>query len=68
MPRMTIEFPEKVNDMLTELAQKEEVSKAEILRRALALYNYLQREAVDKQKKVSITDGNDTIIKDIIFS
>ncbi|MGE3535807.1 MAG: ribbon-helix-helix protein, CopG family [Candidatus Tectimicrobiota bacterium] len=68
MPRMTIEFSDKVNDILTELSSKEEVSKAEILRRALALYNYVQKEAVDKNKKVSITDNDDTILKDIIFS
>jgi predicted transcriptional regulator len=68
MPRMTIEFPDKVNDILTELSSKEQVSKVEILRRALALYNYVQKEAVDKKKKVSITDDDDTILKDIIFS
>lgn len=66
MPRMTIEFPDKVHDILTELSAKEQVSKVEILRRVLALYNYLQKEAVDKHKKVSITD--DTVIKDLIFS
>ena len=40
----------------------------EILRRALALYGYAQKEAATEQRKLSITDEDDKIIKDIIFS
>ena len=67
MPRMTIEFPDKVNDTLNELAKKDQTTKVDILRRALALYNYVHREAFDKELKLSITDDEDTILKDIVF-
>ncbi|MBC8236066.1 hypothetical protein H8E77_41500 [bacterium] len=68
MPRLTVEFPDKVNDILKELAKKDETTKVDVLRRALALYNYVHREAIDKDKKLSITDDEDEIIKDIVFS
>lgn len=68
MPRLTIEFPDKVNDILKELSKKDETTKVDVLRRALALYNYVHREAIEKDKKLSITDDEDNIIKDIVFS
>ncbi|MFO1350371.1 MAG: hypothetical protein U1F68_06700 [Gammaproteobacteria bacterium] len=68
MPRMTIEFSDKVNAILNELADKDDITKVEVMRRALALYNYVQKEAIDKDKKVSITDKDDTVLKDIVFS
>jgi predicted transcriptional regulator len=67
MPRLTIEFPDKANDILNELAEKNQTTKVDVLRRALALYNYLHAEAIEKDLKVSITDKNDEIIKDIVF-
>ena len=68
MPRMTIEFPDKVNNMLEALAKKDQISKAEVLRRALALYSYAHEETEKKNRKVSITDEQDKIIKDILFN
>ena len=67
MPRLTIEFPEQVNQILKDLANKDETTKVDVLRRALALYNYLHREAIDKDLKLSITDDQDKIIKEIVF-
>ncbi len=67
MPRMTIEFPDQVSKILKDLANKDQTTKVDVLRRALALYNYIHREAVDKDLKLSITDDEDTIIKDIVF-
>ena len=67
MPRLSIEFPDKANDILADLAKKDHTTKVDVLRRALALYNYVHREAADKDLKLSITDDEDTIIKDIIF-
>ena len=67
MPRLTIEFPDKVNEMLVELAKKDSTTKVDIIRRALALYDYVHKEAMEKSRKVSITDDDDTIIKDILF-
>ena len=67
MPRLSIEFPDRANEILTELAKKDHTTKVDVLRRALALYNYVHREAADKDLKLSITDDEDTILKDIVF-
>jgi len=67
MPRLTIEFPNKVNNMLKDLAHQDQTTKVEVLRRALALYNYVHKEAINKNLKLSITDEGDTILKDIVF-
>jgi len=68
MPRLTIEFNNKVNEILEDLAEKDGTTKVEVLRRALALYNYVHTEAIDQKRKLSITDEEDKIIKDIVFS
>ncbi len=67
MPRMTIEFPDQVNEMLKNLAEKDRTTKLDVFRRALALYDYVHREAAEKNLKLSITDDEDTIIRDIVF-
>ena len=67
MPRLTIEFPEQVNEILKNLAEKDETTKVDVLRRALALYNYLHKEAIDKNLKLSITNDQDKVIKEIVF-
>ncbi len=69
MARLTLKFPEKTNNILNNLAQKEEVSKTEILRRSLALYKYLTDEVhQDKGHKVAIADENDKVIKEIVIT
>ena len=67
MPRMTIEFPDQIGEILTQLAQKDQTTKADVMRRALALYNFVHKEAVEKKMKLSITDDRDKILKEIVF-
>lgn len=67
MARLVLEFPEDVNALLDRLAKSEGISKPEVIRRAIALYNYVHEEAVEKKRKLSITDKDDTILKDIVF-
>jgi predicted transcriptional regulator len=43
MPRLTIACPEQVDKLLKELAEKGDTSKVDVLRRALALYNYVNK-------------------------
>ncbi len=67
MPRMTIEFSKQVDDILKELAKKNNTTKVEVLRRALSLYDYVEKETSKEQnRRLSITD-EDKIIKDIIL-
>ncbi len=67
MPRMTIEFPDEGNEMLKDLAKKGQTTKVDVIRRALALYNYVQREVKDKDRKLLITGDDDETIKEIVF-
>ena len=69
MPRLTIEFPEEADNILQKLAKDEHTTKREIVRRALALYNYLSEEGVKmgSGRRVSITDKDSNVIKDILF-
>ena len=50
------------------LAKEDHTTKADVLRRALALYDYLHREAVKKDRKLTIRDrDSDKVYTDIVF-
>jgi hypothetical protein len=64
MPKLTVEFNDKMNDILEQLAEEKGTTKVDVLRRAVALYKYLDTE--QKDGRVSITRDN-TIVKDIVL-
>ena len=67
MPKLTVEFNDKMNEILEQLALEKGTTKADVLRRAVALYRYLDSEQNESQKnKVSITQNN-KVIKDIVL-
>lgn len=67
MPRLTIEFPEQVDEILKDLAKKGQTSKVDVIRRALALYNYVDREVKEKDLKLSVIDRSDRVLKEIVL-
>ena len=67
MPRMTIEFPEQVDKILRDLAAQGHTSKVDIIRRALALYNYVNKEVKEKALKLTVADEDDKILKEIVL-
>ncbi|MDP8207317.1 MAG: ribbon-helix-helix protein, CopG family [Candidatus Electryonea clarkiae] len=67
MARMTVQFPSKTSKILSEMAKKEEVSKTDIIRRALALYQYLGEEE-DQGNNIAVTDKKDKVLKKIVFT
>jgi len=67
MPKLTVEFNDKMNDILQELADDKDTTKVDVLRRAVALYKYLESEQKeDKGARVSITK-NGKAGKDIVL-
>ena len=68
MAKLTVQFSEEGTHTLEELARKNSTTKIDILRRALALYDYVERE-LDREKgrNLSITDPDGAPIKDIIL-
>ena len=67
MPRITIEFPEQVDKILRELAEKGDTSKVDVIRRALALYNYVHKEVKEKDLKLAVANEEDKILKEIVL-
>lgn len=67
MPRFTIDVDDKFNDVLTELAKGG--SKAEVIRKAIATYQYLKSEVPSMQsdKRVSVTDAEGNILHNVII-
>ncbi len=68
MARLTVQFPDKTTQILTELSDQEEVSKTEILRRAVSLYRFLQNETREGKHKITIADENDKVVKEIVMT
>jgi len=70
MPRLTIDFPDDIHEIVKKLAKQEGASKREIVRRALAIYNYLNEEGVKMggERNVAITDKNDKVLTRIVFA
>jgi predicted transcriptional regulator len=64
MARMTVEFNEDVSKKLEELAKLENRSKTEILRRALGLYSYLDKEMTgqDDERFLALTDKENRVL------
>lgn len=56
MARLTLEVSEDFDALLRDLARAEKIDKYEVIRRALALYQYVHQEAVEQKHKLKITD------------
>ncbi len=67
MPRFTIDVDDKFNDVLNELAKG--TTKADVIRRAVASYQYLKSEtaAPADGRRISITDSAGNIQKDVVL-
>jgi Arc/MetJ-type ribon-helix-helix transcriptional regulator len=67
VPRITIEFPEQIDAILKELSEKGHTSKVDVIRRALALYNYVNKEVKEKDLKLAVAGEDDKILKEIVL-
>ena len=68
MPKLTVQFGDDTSKLLKELAAEKGTSQTEIIRRALAMYRYLDKETRDGDKRVSVTSAKENkILKDVIL-
>jgi len=68
MAKLTVQFSNKLRKMIKERATRKGISQVELLRRAIALYLYIDDETSDGSKRVSIiSTKGDKVIKDIVF-
>jgi predicted transcriptional regulator len=65
MAKYTIELGKEFEQQLNQVAQDKALSKAEIIRRAVATYVVISREA-GQGNKVTITDKQDRILKELV--
>jgi predicted transcriptional regulator len=67
MARFTIDTDQQFDRNLDELVNMTGGTKADVLRKALATYKYLKTENQDSQNKVSITNKDNVVVKDVIL-
>jgi predicted transcriptional regulator len=67
MPRITIEYSDQADAILRDLAKKGHTSKVDVIRRALALYNYVNKEVKEKNLKLAVANANDKVLKEIVL-
>jgi len=68
MPRYSIDLNDQFDTKLSKMAVEKGTTKAEIIRRAVASYTYLHQQVEgDNGRKISITDGDDRVEKDIVL-
>lgn len=67
MPKLTVEFNERWDAILQELAARDGTTKVDILRRALALYKYVEEELAKSEKRRLSISEDDKVLRDIVL-
>jgi hypothetical protein len=67
MARFTIDTDQQFDQNLNDLVNMTGGTKADVLRKALATYKYLKTEDQQSQNKVSITNKDNVVVKDVIL-
>jgi len=67
MARFTIDTDEQFDQNLNDLVKMTGGTKADVLRKALATYKYLKTEDQQPENKVSITNKDNAIVKDVVL-
>jgi len=69
VPRYTIDFDDDFDRMLSDLVKNTDATtKADVIRRAVASYNYLKKQQRDqKDTKLRIVDKDDRPLQEIVL-
>ena len=67
MARFTIDTDQQFDQNLNDLVNMTGGTKADVLRKAVATYKYLKTEDQQPQNKVSITNKDNVVVKDVIL-
>jgi hypothetical protein len=64
--KLTVEFNTKMDEILSDLAQDKGTTKVDVLRRAVALYKYIDSQlSPEGRRHLAITE-DDRIVKEIV--
>jgi predicted DNA-binding protein len=64
MAKYTIDFGDEFEAVLRRLAKKKSLTKADVLRRAVATYDYLLSQ---DDLKVALTDKENKVVKEMVL-
>jgi predicted transcriptional regulator len=64
MPRVTVDLSDQMDGLVSKLAQDQNVPKAQVIRRAVALLSYLQDE---QEKGGQVLIKNNDREKEVVF-
>ena len=67
MPQYSVNFSSDFDKALTDASKQQGTTKADIIRKAVASYVYLTRETNNTDRKVSITDQQGQVLKDVML-
>ena len=69
MPRYTVDLSEEFDRNIERLAKENNLTKSEVIRRALATYNYLKSQTGPGHDdlKVSLSSADGTVKKEVIL-
>ena len=67
MARFTIDTDQQFDQNLNDLVNMTGGTKADVLRKAVATYKYLKTEDQKSGNKVSITNKDNVVVKDVIL-
>ncbi len=67
MARFTIDTDQQFDQNLNDLVNMTGGTKADVLRKAVATYKYLKTEDQQPENKVSITNKDNVVVKDVIL-
>ena len=68
MPRYTIDFDDDFDKMLSGLVKSTDATtKAEVIRRAVASYNYLKKQQREQHSKLRLVDDEDKPLQEIVL-
>lgn len=68
MSKYTVDFGEQLDRTIERLAKEKGTTKADVLRRAIASYDYLvQQVNPTTGMKIAVSDGNDRVVKEVVL-
>jgi predicted transcriptional regulator len=65
MARYTIDLDDTFDKLLSKVAEEKRSTKAQAIRDAVASYGFLKKQLQDSDLRVSITDKDGKVLKDI---
>jgi len=68
MPKLTLEFNDRMNKILQDLAARDDTTKVDVLRRALALYKYVVDETDKGEDRGLAIIEDDKVVKEIVLT